>query len=69
MLWDRDKQLPCTPVLVFIPTWQVDKVFSFEQLANYGGSLEVKWLLQSDSTPNELLPWLKEEVDNFQVSS
>ena len=33
----------------------------------YGGSQEVKWLLQSGSTLNELLPWFKEEVDNFQI--
>ena len=32
-----------------------------------GGSQEVKWLLQSGSTLNELLHWFKEKVDNFQI--
>ena len=27
----------------------------------------VKWLLQTGSTLNELLPWFKEEVHNFQI--
>ena len=51
---------------MFIPTSQVDKVFSFRQLPLWG-SQEVKWLLQSGSTLNELLPWFNEKVDNFQI--
>ena len=32
-----------------------------------GAVRRLKWLLQSGSTLNELLPWFKEEVDNFQI--
>ena len=68
---DRDKELQyflCSSGQ-YLCSFQLHKLARCFLLDSclYGGSQEVKWLLQSGSTLNELLPWFKEKVDNFQI--